>query len=546
MNNASRQYDRLLLLNGPNLNMLGRRDPAQYGNFTLSDVEDAVREAAVKRGYDLTARQSNHEGTLVEHIQQARESCDGILLNAGALTHYSYALRDAIADCGLPVIEIHISDIHKREPFRRISVIEPVCAAQVSGLGFNSYLKALEKLCDLLAGTETLESQQDLDSLRAQLNKLDEALFDSFRDRLTVVRQVAAYKKNSGLPVIDLEREAVVAARIRSRFPQEDGRRAESLARTLMRLSRESQYEDILPDDHDWALGEQLRLAPSEPARAAIIACQGASGAYSMEAGALLFPEATLIPVPTFAAACASVLEGRTDLAVLPLENSTAGAVDAVYDLLLSQQLHIIRSFLLPIQHRLAVKPGTRLSDIRRVRSHPQALAQCRNFIHRHGWEIEEAANTAVAAAEAAEVADPELAVIASAAAAGLHGLEILADDICNSGDNQTRFVVISRELVISPDANRVSLVLSIPHQSGALASTLSMFSDRGINLLKIQSRPDPLKAWNYRFYLDFESPRADPEAMLVLYQLEREMPYLQLLGWYREQEAGTDNKTDI
>ena len=136
--------------------------------------------------------------------------------------------------------------------------------------------------------------------------------------------------------------------------------------------------------------------------------------------------------------------------------------------------------------------------------------------------------------------------MIASAAAAELHGLEVLADDICDSGVNQTRFVVISRELVITPDADRVSLVLSTPHQSGALAATLSMFSDRGINLLKIQSRPDPLKAWNYRFYLDFESSRTDSEDMLVLYQLEHEMPSLQLLGWYRELESTALTGTTI
>jgi chorismate mutase/prephenate dehydratase len=536
--NIASQHKRLLLLNGPNLNMLGRRDPTQYGNFTLVDVETAVREAAGKRGYELTAEQSNHEGTLIELIQQAHASCSGVLLNAGALTHYSYALRDAIADCGVPVMEIHISDIHKREPFRRISVIEPVCAAQISGLGFNSYLVALEQLCDLLAGRELPEKTSDLAELRAQLNDLDESLFDRFRERLEIVRHVADYKKRSGLPVVDLEREAVVAAQVSSRFPQADSRRAESLARTLMRLSREAQYEDLLPHDHEWALGERLHKAAAKPAHTASIACQGASGAYSMEAGALLFPDADLVPAPTFAEACARVLDGRSDLAVLPLENSTAGTVDAVYDLLLSQQLYIIQSILLPIQHRLAAKPGTTLAEIRRVRSHPQALAQCQSFIRAHGWETEEAANTAVAAAEAAAATESGLAVIASAAAAELHGLEVLADDICDSGSNQTRFVVISRELVITPDADRVSLVLSTPHQSGALASTLSMFSDRGINLLKIQSRPDPLKAWNYRFYLDFESPRADTEAMLVLYQLEHEMPSLQLIGWYRELDS--------
>lgn len=535
MTEPAGRHARLLLLNGPNLNMLGRRDPTQYGRFTLADVEAAVRAAATVRGYALDAAQSNHEGALVDLIQQARGSHDGILLNAGALTHYSYALRDAIADCGIPVIEVHISDIHKREPFRRISVIEPVCAAQISGLGLKSYTVAVDRVCDLIEGKATPAAEPDLEMLRRLLNDLDDALFDRFRQRLDIARQVATFKQRAGLPVVDLEREAIVAARVRSGFPEDDGRLAESLAHSLMRLSREAQYDRLQPQDHDWALGESIRKAPQIPARQARIVCQGASGAYSMEAGALLFPAAELHAAATFAEACARVIDGQADLAVLPLENSTAGTVDAVYDLLLSQRLYVVQSVSLPISHRLAAIPGASLESIRRVRSHPQALAQCHDYIHRHGWEIEESSNTAHAAAEVAAAHDPGLAAIASSAAAGLHGLEILDDDICDSGENQTRFVVISRELVIAADAERVSLVLSTPHQSGALAATLSMFSDRGINLLKIQSRPDPLKAWNYRFYLDFESPRGDTRALRVLYQLDREMPFLQLLGWYRE-----------
>lgn len=147
------QLPRLLLLNGPNLNMLGRRDPKQYGTFTLADVEQLTRETAASQGWELDCSQSNHEGDLVDCIQQAIGVYDGILLNAGALTHYSYALRDAIELCRLPVIEIHISDIHKREPFRQISVIQAVCCDQVAGLGLDSYRVGTEKLCRLLKGT---------------------------------------------------------------------------------------------------------------------------------------------------------------------------------------------------------------------------------------------------------------------------------------------------------------------------------------------------------------------------------------------------------
>ncbi len=143
---------RLLLINGPNLNLLGKRDPRQYGTFTLADVEALTRQSAATLGWELDCYQSNHEGDLVDHIQQAMGGYDGILLNAGALTHYSYALRDVIEVCAMPVMEIHISDIHKREPFRQLSVIEPVCREQIAGFGLDSYRIGTEKLCSLLKG----------------------------------------------------------------------------------------------------------------------------------------------------------------------------------------------------------------------------------------------------------------------------------------------------------------------------------------------------------------------------------------------------------
>jgi len=144
----------LLLINGPNLNMLGRRDPMKYGTFTLADVEELTRRTASGLGYGLDCFQSNYEGALVEKIQQAMEQYAGVLINAGALTHYSYALRDAIELCRIPVMEIHISDIHKREPFRQVSVIQPVCCGQIAGFGIDSYRLGTEQLCRLLQGQE--------------------------------------------------------------------------------------------------------------------------------------------------------------------------------------------------------------------------------------------------------------------------------------------------------------------------------------------------------------------------------------------------------
>lgn len=141
---------KLLLINGPNLNMLGKRDPKQYGSFTLADVEKTSTEAAFSRGYKLECFQSNHEGAIIDKIHEAMTQADGIVINPGALTHYSYAILDAIDLCGLPVIETHISDISGREPFRRISVTAPACCGQIMGLGIESYPRAIHLLCDTI------------------------------------------------------------------------------------------------------------------------------------------------------------------------------------------------------------------------------------------------------------------------------------------------------------------------------------------------------------------------------------------------------------
>ncbi len=380
--------------------------------------------------------------------------------------------------------------------------------------------------------------QNQLADLRRQIEAIDRDILDLFNRRMAAARGVADFKAVNDSPVFNPEREEEVIRLALARVAPDDAVRAESLLRSLMRLSRGVQYEKLLAGGLSFDLGRQIATAPRQLPDLRKIVYQGTGGSYAATASARLFPGVLADGVQTWAEACRQVEDGQADLAVLPLENTTAGTVDEVYDLLIKSNLTIWRSLSLPIAHCLLGLPGSTIAGIRCVISHPQALSQCSDLITARGWQTSESQNTAFAAEETARRGDPGLAAIGSEAAAADNQLTILSRDICNSLVNQTRFVAVGRSLLITTDADRVSLALRLPHQSGALAATLSIFSDRGLNLVKIESRPDLNNPWTYLFYLDFEATDQRMAAVqATLLQLNAEMPWLQLLGWYHEEE---------
>lgn len=373
-----------------------------------------------------------------------------------------------------------------------------------------------------------------LAALRAAIDRCDEELVALLRRRMAVSSRVAASKAGTGKPVRDPEREAAVVARVRSLAGADLAAAAESLVTTLMRTSRERQYDILLAKD-----AETLRADTGLPERAdgslagvRRAAFAGDAGSWSATAARKLFPDAESLPSPSFAAACDLVTDGRADVAVLPLANTTGGPVDTVYRLL-ERNLRIVRSADLAVRHCLAAVPGATLAGIRTVSSHPQALAQCSRAIREGGWAAEPAENTAFAAAEAERRADPSFAAICSPAAAREHGLAILREDVCDTGVNATRFVAVSRELLVTSDASRLSLLLRLPDRPGALAATLDVFVDRALNLSSICSQPVPERPWEYAFFLDVEAPALAPAALSAVFQLSRELPLVRILGWY-------------
>lgn len=264
------------------------------------------------------------------------------------------------------------------------------------------------------------------------------------------------------------------------------------------------------------------------------VAFQGEHGAYSEEAVRQHFgPDVEPVPQPSFSDIFAAVQGGRADRGMLPIENAVAGSVIAAYDLLLESDLKIEAEVFLHVRHCLLAPPGTRMEQIRVVRSHPQALAQCERYLAARGWEPQPAYDTAGAAKDLAADPEPGVAAIASRLAAEIYGLEVLDVGIEDYAFNYTRFFVLGPSTPAPTERSKTSLVLALPHRPGALYECLGEFATRGINLTKLESRPRRNRPWEYVFYLDFEGHAADPACREALLGLLERATFVKVLGSY-------------
>lgn len=264
------------------------------------------------------------------------------------------------------------------------------------------------------------------------------------------------------------------------------------------------------------------------------IAFQGENGAYSQEAIFETFGiETPTLACPSFNAIFHAIETGQAELGMLPIENSTAGAINQSYDLLLDHDLKIAREIIFRVRHALLGNAGTTLANVRRVYSHPQALAQCERFIAEHGWTPVVAYDTAGAAKQLAESPEQDAAAIASETAARLYGLDLLARNIEDLANNLTRLFVIAQHEPPRAEKSKTSIVFAVRHIPGALYDCLGEFAVRGINLTKIESRPDRRVPWHYVFYLDFEGHWSDPPCREALVNLLAKCSFLKVLGSY-------------
>lgn len=356
-----------------------------------------------------------------------------------------------------------------------------------------------------------------LEKARAIINEVDARMAELFCQRMEASRLVAEHKQQHGLPVFDAQREAQVIERNSAMIEDEEIRSYYvNFLKSTMKLSRQYQHKLI----------SGMRIAYS-----------GVEGAFAHIAAGRIFPDGHKVPYGDFDAAYASVVSGECDCAVLPIENSYAGEVGQVLDLMYSGSLYINGVYDLSVSQNLLGVEGATLSDIREVISHPQALMQCQNFIRDHGLEQLQASNTAIAAQKVAETGDKSIAAIASKETARLYGLTVIERDINGSNFNTTRFAVFSRAENLDKRAgNNFLLLFTVSHEAGALAKAINVIGAHGFNMKVLRSRPVKDSGWHYYFYVEAEGNINGKEGQEMLSELREYCDRLKVVGNYSAQ----------
>lgn len=373
---------------------------------------------------------------------------------------------------------------------------------------------------------------RNLDEIRQEINSIDEQLIKLFKQRMDCAKDVAYYKKATGTPILNQAREDEILDRV-EKAGEEYGMSARLLYSNIMELSRALQHTIVGSGKELKELIDNAKtVIPKENVR---VACQGIVGANNHDASLKIFPDCSPIFCESFGDVFKALKDNKADFGVLPVENTSGGSVSDVYDLILKHRFYIIDSLDMQINYYLASINQANLEDIEEVWSHPQALTQCSNKIKEYKLKAVSSSNTAVAARDVANSKRVDIATICNKSAAEEYGLKILKENFENRQDNTTRFIVISKELYIPENADKVSLCFSLPHVSGSLYSVLCRFASLGLNLTKIESRPIEGSQFEYLFYLDFTGNVHSENAINLICQLSEEMPEFSFLGNYKE-----------
>ena len=377
----------------------------------------------------------------------------------------------------------------------------------------------------------------ELKDCRRRIDEINSEMERLFLERMEISLDVAAYKQEHHLPTFDPAREREILRRAREKAPAGLAPYVSHLFQQLMEMGRSYQNRSVprvetLTGQIRAALENTPTLVPTD----AVVACQGVEGAYSQIAVNRLFQYPEIVYYPQFEDVFRAVGAGKCRYGVLPIENSSYGSVNEVYDLMKQYRFPIVRGLKLRISHNLLARRGTALGDIREIYSHGQAIGQCRAFLAAHpGIRVTPCANTAVAAKMVSESDRRDVAAISSRECAALYRLDILSDAISDSDHNYTRFICISKEMEIYPGASRISMMAEMPHRPGSLNALLSKFAMLGLNLTKIESRPILGREFEFKFYFDLEASVYSEEVLALLSELAAGPEPFEFLGSYTE-----------
>ena len=375
---------------------------------------------------------------------------------------------------------------------------------------------------------------RSLEELRNELDRIDPQIIQLYEERMSVCEEVGEIKIEEGRKVFDRNREQQKLAQVTREAKDPFYKKGlTELFEQLMSQSRKLQYQLLTKKG---ALGRLPFIGVEElDWKNSRVVFQGTDGAYSQAAMHKFFSkDVNSFHVQTFRDAMEAIEEGSADFAVLPIENSSAGMVSEMYDLLEEFENYIVGEVILPINHYLVGTENTTLESIERVYSHPQALMQCSKFLNRHGsWQQIGAANTAVAAKKILNENDPTQAAICSEHAAEIYGLKILEEKINHNHKNSTRFIVVTNQKIFLKKAQKISICFEVAHESGSLYHLLSHFIYNDLNMTKIESRPIEGKTWEYRFFVDFEGNMGDAAVKNAIRGLREESKSLKILGNY-------------
>ena len=377
----------------------------------------------------------------------------------------------------------------------------------------------------------------DMNTLRGQIDAIDDQLVKLFCQRMDVAAQIADYKKANNLPIMVPARERDKLADVSEKAGPEMANYTRVLYSMLFELSRsyQSKRNDIptpLYDEISRAMDTSPKMLPQAP----VVACQGVEGAYAQIACEKIFKAPNIMYFKNFQGIFNAVEKGLCQYGVLPIENSTAGSVKMVYDLMVRHNFSIVRTFRLKIEHQLMANPGTKLEDIKEIYSHEQAIGQCAEYLEKlSGVKVVPVENTAVAAKMVAESGRKDVAAISSRNCAQLYGLSCIASNIQDKDNNRTRFICISKNLEIFPGSDRTTIMMTLPHRPGSLYRVLARMYVLGINVTKLESRPIPDSDFEFMFYFDLETSIYSEEFAQLICELDELCEEFKYLGSYTE-----------